>query len=532
MDDTIRNIALIGTDRSPLHKVTLPEPIRARLSDHTTDEALILEAISYACFSHEFGHPLATSEVIIDESIVEEKLPYARKEISELLMDILSVAISIRQSLLKSWLEMMQKRSELVLPESVIPLIQAGNTQPEDIRAMIITVIGNRGKKILPFLPDEKYTTSILSGSVWLEGTAEQRRQHFLHIRQNDQQKGLDLIRENWNTENVRDKASFLRIIADTLAPIDLQFLEDLYTSVYAGKAFQKTTERECKLWICHMLLRLKYNPLLESIRQGLSPYVIPKQSKSILDRVLGRKMNELKLPDTHDQFWNGKNMNELIGLDEKNTDLLHFDHDPLFWLNGMIEIIPFHFWTELLQCDYKQAADYFLNNDHFQTTVKGNRIPIFQNALLGICILTRDQDLIGQLIEMIPEEMVIPIIPFMKQSVFEKYMDDHLSAGMFEILNKRNEHDDHQWSEAFTRKVINQFSQDLNNGKLHIHSHHGLTIARFGHRKVLDILHEVVQDQTNASWQAQWQTLIVEPVDKINSIKFSIDQFMNNSRL
>src|SRR5687768_13608783 len=128
MNDPIRQIALVGTDRSPVHPDSLPEPLRNLLADYSSNESLVLDAISFTCFSYEFGYPPASCPEEFEESIIEEKLPYATPQISNLLEDILSVEIPLRQPLLRSWLKMMGSRGELLLPVHVLPLLNAGNT--------------------------------------------------------------------------------------------------------------------------------------------------------------------------------------------------------------------------------------------------------------------------------------------------------------------------------------------------------------------------------------------------------------------
>src|SRR5688500_15860613 len=100
MNDSIRQIALVGTDRSPVHPDSLPEPLRNLLTDHSSNESLVLDAISFTCFSYEFGYPLRTCPEEFEESVIEEKLPYATPQISNLLTDILSVDTALRQPLL------------------------------------------------------------------------------------------------------------------------------------------------------------------------------------------------------------------------------------------------------------------------------------------------------------------------------------------------------------------------------------------------------------------------------------------------
>lgn len=522
MHNPIRHIALMGTGRSPITRESIPAEILQRLGP-SSDELLLLESMSYIGCMQFFQVPLLHCPEELDDRTIDETLLYAPKEISGLLNDILLLKPPLLSSLLNMWLDMMVSRNELVMPEEVIKLIQTGNSLTTEVRQKITRIIGNRGNKILSYLPEQKYTIS--TNALWQESNAEQRRQVFYFLRETNPTGAISLLSESWNSENIKDKSAFLKIIAETLIPEDLAFLQPLYTSHYAGKAFQKNQERECKQWIVHMLLRLGYQPLIDTVSPGLQPYLKSNQGKSLLGKVFGNKMNGVHLPKSPDDFWNGKQMNELAGLDEKNTDPKMYDTDPVFWLHELIEIIPFHFWTKWLGGSYQQCVSYFLEDDQFLTTVQGKKESVFHDALFGIAILTHDHELIEQLIQQAPGEDLQHLVPFMKQNQFEKFIVESTSRDVFDLLNKRKENEANRWSVSFTRKVMDQLIQALIHGKTQPQAYYAMIMARFGHETLPEMVESIIPKYLQQPWIAQWQSQIVEPIQKIYTLKSSIRQ-------
>lgn len=512
----------MGSDRSPITRESIPVEIRQRLGP-SSDEIMLLESISYIGCMQAFQTPLLPCIEEVDDRVINESLLYAPKEISGLLNEILLLKPPLLSSLLNMWLDMMVSRNELVMPEDVLKLIQAGNSLSTEAREKISRIIGNRGNKILSYLPEQKYTMS--TNALWQEGSAEQRRQTFYFLRETNPTRAISLLSESWNSENVKDKSAFLKIIAETLRPEDLAFLQPLYTTKYAGKAFQKNFERECKQWLVHMLLRLGYQPLIETLSQGLQPYLKSSQGKSLLGKVFGNKMNELRLPTSADAFWNGKQMNELAGMDEKNTDPKMYDNDPVFWLNGLIETIPFHLWTKWFASNYQQSINYFLTDDQFLTTIQGKKKSVLPNALLGIAMLTRDHELIEQLIRQAPEEDLHHLVPFMQQQQFEKFIEESFPSDVFDLLTKRKECEANRWSASFTRRIIDHLIQVLIQGKTQPQPYYAMIMARFGPETLPAMVEAILPKYLQQPWIAQWQTQIVEPIQNIYLLKSRIHQ-------
>ena len=523
---SIRKAALVGTDRSPELRKEMPEELLTRLSHDETPEALLLESLCYAAFQQDYSTSFEIFDGDVQEDTVREELSYAPKEFSTVFSNVVQLGQAMQGALLSEGLKIMQQNNWLIAPEMVVTLLYADNHHSQAIRSMIVEVIGNRGRKIIQYLPEQKY--SLQGSSIWQEGKSEQRKQFFLDLRKTNPVSAIDLLKESWNMENVKDKVAFLQIIADTLAPTDFEFLVNTYHTAYEKKALSKISERECKQWVIHMLLRLDYAPLVEEISRLLSPYMKSHQSKSFFSKMLGSKMNELDIPVATDPVWNGPFMNTLLGLEEKNNNPKVFDTDPLFWLNGMLELFPFRFWTKLLQCDYKHAVQYFLQHDSFQTTIQGNRVPIFLQAIFGIAILTKDSELIDQLIDSGNTDFLLQIIPVMNQGQFEKFMVREKFLTRFDLHHRRTDEQSNRWTKGFTEKVMEEFIHELVHGKNSIHGSQANILALFGHESVLSLVTDVYEQYASQPWAYNWQIQIADPLQRYYHLKSYIHQYSN----
>jgi hypothetical protein len=295
-----------------------------------------------------------------------------------------------------------------------------------------------------------------------------------------------------------------------------------MYDSTYSQQREQKKTERECKQLVCSMLLRLGHQPLVDEMTNLIRPYVV-KKSSSLMNRLLGRKMHTLKIPSEQDAFWNGQKMSALIGLDEKNLNLQLFDYDPYFWMAGLIRLLPFQFWTTLLECDVFDAVGYFLSSEEFMATVQGERKSIFREALVANALMTRDSNVIEALSQLIDGEDVFQLVPFMKQVVFEQYMRKNKHLANITLMNKRNE-DDSLWSLRFTKEVIEEWVGLIKAGKLFITAQYGNTLASFVDIKALDVMKVSNRDTMHLPWHAAWNDALVAPVETFLQLKQKID--------
>ena len=88
------------------------------------------------------------------------------------------------------------------------------------------SVIGDRGKWLLPLNPEWTPLLLEVEESKWKTGTKAERLALLKQIRQQDAAKGLTLLQSTWEKDSVQEKAILLATLKIGLSKSDEAFLE------------------------------------------------------------------------------------------------------------------------------------------------------------------------------------------------------------------------------------------------------------------------------------------------------------------
>ena len=512
----VKELALLGVDRRKIDDGQIPDAIRSKLKSNANtesgqrDAAKLLDIITYNSFYQLRGVGPARVEGYDIERINETK-SYCGKTVMDVYSEIVSQDYHVRNDLLKGWVSKVDQRGELVTAEKVLDLIDAGVALDKKSKKSITNIVGNRGRYILSFYKSENYEITQLSDDVWTQGSINERKAYYIEKRKENISEVNKLLHNTWKSEGHREQLAFLKIMSVGLATADLPFLEEIYTTEYEGELINKKGPLNSKLLICSMLARLDYEPVLSAVQSGLADYVHQVKAVGILNNIMAKKTKVILLPQTQDDFWDGDYLNRLMGFDSKNMNIKLFDFDPYYWMNSFVSILPFSFWSSILDKTLEDVVKYLLLDPGFKSRVSGQDVAIFQDAMIFNAVATNDSNLADAISFTIHNEDVYLLAPLMSQPAFEKYVMDNRLRTELSLFESRSTDD--QWSVSFSKNMVSELFNMCKSGRFIPNVKFGRVMARYFHKDAFGHLASVSKAQEGTQWYNAWLTNVLEPI-------------------
>jgi hypothetical protein len=384
-------------------------------------------------------------------------------------------------------------------------------------------VIGNKGAWVLSYANELNYKTPVAHEHVWQEGTQQERRNFFVAMRKSDPSQAVAMLRSTWEHESVVTKRSFLDILYDLSVVEDISFLEDLIDTEFKYQAKEKKTEKECRRIIATILLKHPEAKLYKATVARLSDY-FSKAKKGLVGFVTGKDQITFTLPTEDDGFWSAQNMEQVYGFETKNIDIAIYNYPSQFWLSRFIAYLPMSFWTGQFG-DYEKLLDHFLGDEKYKTKIRGEVLPIYEEAFMENAKYYRDRELASALVQQLPPTKVITVLALMHFDAYESYVKKNRFMGDIEILLNGPFDHDHPWSVSFSQQVIahayEMASQKTTTPML------GKVIAQYINKdayKELLRYHEKAREA--GTYYDLWQNHVFQPVHTALEVRNLIDSF------
>ena len=199
------------------------------------------------------------------------------------------------------------------------------------------------------------------------------------------------------------------------------------------------------------------------------------------------------------------------MGFDLKNMNIKLFDFDPYYWMNSFVSVLPFSFWSELLDKKIEEVAKYFLLDSGFKSRVSGLDIAIFQDALIFNAIATHNNELADAISATVHNEDVHLLAPLMSQPAFEKYVMDNRLRTELSLFESRSSDD--QWSVSFSKNMVSELFNMCKSGRFIPNVKFGRVMARYFHKDAFGHLANVSKAQEGTQWYHVWLTNVLEPI-------------------
>lgn len=509
----IKEIALLGTDRRKIDPEKLPPLIASKLKKTGTAESQLLTAITYNSYSHEMGQGLSMVESHLIEPILKEEQKYVPKEISEIILEITEEKKHFMTPLLTEVLDIVIKRKEILLPESCLALLKKAGSLNKSLKQKVFLVIGKRGQRLLELFSHLNLGAPS-DESEWATGSNKERLLIFKALRESDPTQAIILLEQDWSTENIKAKTSFLKTISESLVPSDLAFVSKIYETEFANLKKARKADLACKKILIGALARLEDTTLLNELKEKLTPYITQKKSKKILGIGLGPKQNVfVQLKDT-DDFWDGKQLSNWLGLSTKNLDLAKFDYDPLYWLSEMIEILPFTFWTQLHERSYADTVDYFLKEKQFQVSIADEKEPIFLAALIHNAKTTGDPELTAALTKSpFQEAEGLALMSCFNNEQFGSYIKQNKLWNELGLARAHAQHNASPWTLKFSKEYLSELKIAVSKGECYPDYQFGNAITPKLHTESLKYFQKLTEESQGENWFYTWQSGLSKPI-------------------
>ncbi|HIK17635.1 MAG TPA: hypothetical protein IGS53_20415 [Leptolyngbyaceae cyanobacterium M33_DOE_097] len=342
---TIIAAALLGSERQPFQPPIAPGQLGQVLSQlcGRSTEAALLSAAATVTLHHRVGWLPETQAPDSIEPVQPDDLPRCNPLAARYLQQILQGQYS---SLLSEWLEKAAQTEQRV-PEMLLPALLDKGRQQRELRALILPVLGHRGRWLAAQNPDWSYAIALSTETDWETSTPAARLLYLQDLRSHDPDRARELVQATWSQETASDRVKFLETFRIGLSLADESFLEsalgdrrskevrrvafDLLASLPDSRLCQQITEHTCRYL---------------SLQDGKVPalkVLLPEQ----LDKSLLQLGLELK-PSTA--------VNSTLG-------------EKAWWLLQLIGATPLSTWTEQWQMS-PQAILKMTQSHEWQTVL------------------------------------------------------------------------------------------------------------------------------------------------------------------
>jgi hypothetical protein len=520
LSTSLKNTALLGTDRKQLDTQDLSTDIKKRLLSNDTQEQQLLDALTYEYYASING--LLPPQVALDnipEAITEDKA-YISPAMNLLLVDALSEKQHIARPMALEILEYIASHNQLLRPEATLAILDKTFASDNKISPLVNAAIGNRGQKLFELFPEMQIKSK--KETNWDDGNTSERIKIFEKWRNSEDghpELSIQKLRKDWPSEGIRSKLTYLKVIAKTLIDIDGDFLYSVYSTEFENKKITRKTDKSCKKYLISSLTRLNKIPLLTEINQSLTPYLTESKSKKLLGIGIGGKRKIFKPLKKTDAFWDGEHLSTWLGLSESNLDLARFDYDPLYWLSEMIEVLPFSFWCNLLEQNATTVVHYFLTAKQFQVKITDEKESILLPALIKNAEMTRNTELLEALSKSSYQEEESPsLITLFSDHQFETYITTNKLWDDIALVSTRLKAHQSVWSKNFSETYLTELQLAISKGECYPEQNFGALLTGVINPAALPYLKKIHDEAIYKNWFNVWNTGVTQPIiRKIN---------------
>ncbi len=337
------NTAMLGTDKPMPGNSDMPEAIAeiALMIDaaETLDkEAKFLQKAAVIYNYRQCGFkPLQKPDLPVNIA-GPETMPYCSEAAARVLNDILE---EDNVPLLELWMTRCSEQGQLFLPD-VLPAVLDKAGRDASLRLLVIACSGNRGAWLSRLNPVWAFFTQLTNEEIWQTGKPEERVKLLRKIREDDPNRGRQMLEQTWEQETAAAKVELLKAFRTNAAVADLPWLEN----ILAEKG-QKVKEE-----VMNILKLIPGSFIIKQYEQLLKQSVVLKKEKAILG-MMTKVSIQHKLPDVVDESIFKSGIEKLAGPKSTFTD-------EQFILYQLIAAVPPSFWEKQFDATPQQVVGHF----------------------------------------------------------------------------------------------------------------------------------------------------------------------------
>jgi hypothetical protein len=236
------------------------------------------------------------------------------------------------EKLLPEWLSLAAQRNFVALPQT-LPLLLSTGTAKDDLREVILAILGERGRWLASQNPDWSWVGGGSAGDegIWETGEPAARQLFLKRLRLAEPDRARELLQSTWKEESAEERALFIAVLKTGLTPADEPFLE----------AALDDKRKEIRQSAAQSLAMIPGSMLAQRMLARVRPLLkfTPGESGSLLKLKKSKPATlEITLPTECDKpmVRDGIEPKAIFGLGEK-----------IWWLVQMLETVPLDFWTQ-----------------------------------------------------------------------------------------------------------------------------------------------------------------------------------------
>lgn len=507
--ESLKQSALIGSEKKPLDYSTLPAPIRNALppDDGASSETQLLLAAAFSVFYQDAGSKAHEAHSIHHDTYTNT-LAEADPEAMNLLSVIMSLDARIKVKLIRLWLKWLIKDQRVIAPASAVKLVQFTENMGAEVRSMVGQVLGEKGRWMLTFYPNQQFLPEKHTENSWEEGTPDQRRNYWAEVRQHNHQQSMALLLSGWDAESITFKKSILNRLIYDVRSEDLPYLEKWYHEEFAYRPDEKTMQTECRVLLTTSLLSLPQSELYRQVTESLKPYLL-QQKKSGLLGLISSTSTTISLPPEKypDPFWNAGHMKEILGFSDQ-YDIATYKSVNEYWLGLLIENLPATFWLQHFPKGMETLIDYLLGPE-YQISGSKKVIKTFEEALINHAIYHRNAEMALMLLKKVSLIKDYRLYNVLHQSDFEKLIVDN---SLWYDINVLEQSPTESWSPGFSKTMLQETMNLAETNPYMLSAPLGAAIGYRLHEDMRSQLDRALEKMKDHQFLKNWKNHIYEP--------------------
>lgn len=518
--------SLIGTAKLKLQIEELP-PFLNEFLEKTSfidEESRFLQAVSFVNLYLESGALPPIFEGVMDDSKFEETKAFAPKKFSKILENIIESSTYLaKEHLLQLWLNKLVANNWVIDSSNINAVLEFGNKLSNQSKMNIYDAVGKKGQWLISLRKDLNYNF-FEDSQIWDEGDNAQRKALFEELRKSELSKAMEFLEKTWQSESITIKRAFLEIMDNKLHETDFAFLENLWKYEFLPKTNEKETEKTCRALVVKMLLKFEKAEMFLIFENGIAPYFQKKKKSGLLGFVTGKEEVLLDLPAEEDHFWNKSNILKVFGIDSNPSQTAIFSALSIYWLNEMINLVPFDFWERKLEKNTSDTLNYLLRDEQFIVISEGQKYSILLSSIIQNAITTKNQTLIASLLPLIDKNDALPILGVVSTELFEQYVTNHKLWSDAQVFAQRAQLEE-KWSLRFSENIIAKIHEDSTKNNVYLPE----SITKICTKSLdLDALRflKKTDDETAAYQSKHYQKVFYEPLSELKEIISKIENY------
>ncbi len=389
---------------------------------------------------------------------------------------------------------------------------------------MAVPTLGKKGTWLCHKNLKYEKLSSKVEEDIWSFGTPSQRYKYLEVLLRDYPLQAHKLLRENWNSEDLREKLKHLKLVLQNLDVKLLGFVEELYYGEFSYTKKESVTHRNCRNILAKYLLFYEQTELYKTTKKDLSKYRVQKK-RTLLSKVFQSQEALLNIPNEEDTFFSKLNMLKTYGINVQSTRAADFKTDQIYWFSELCEAIPFSFWSQLFEAKPKQILTEFLESEKYKIVVNNNKISCLEDSLVKLAGRVKNDEFTLLLLEKTSKKDIeILLISMLSPAIWETYLAKNKNL----IDNKTLKDCPHipgsLWSLSFSKILLSLITDQLNNKRYQSDYTIGLTIAERIHTDIEQYLIKLNNERNqNNQLYNYWKNYMFDPIYETISIKNKI---------